>query len=66
VSSSAFEKAKSVEGQLDRKRLECALAKQPLVLPPSEETVRNQPALPWVEHFYRVKFLSRVELSLMI
>lgn len=39
--SHALEKAKSVEGQLERKRLEYALANQPLVLPPPEEMMRN-------------------------
>jgi hypothetical protein len=39
--SNALEKSRSVEGQLDRKRLECAFASQPLVLPPSEMAIRN-------------------------
>lgn len=39
--SNALEKSRSVEGQLERKRLECALASQPLVLPPPETAIRN-------------------------
>jgi hypothetical protein len=39
--SNALEKAKSVEGQLERKRLEYAIANQPLVLPPPEQAMRN-------------------------
>lgn len=39
--SSALTKSKSVEGQLERKRLEYALAHQPLVLPPPERAIRH-------------------------
>jgi integrase len=39
--SNALEKSRSVEGQLERKRLEYALASQPLVLPPPEMAIRN-------------------------
>lgn len=39
--SNALGKAKSVAGQLERKRLEHALANQPLVMPPPEMAIRN-------------------------
>lgn len=39
--SNALGKAKSVEGQLERKRLEYALANQPLVRPPAQEAIRT-------------------------
>lgn len=39
--SNALEKSRTVEGQLERKRLECALAGQPLVLPPPEMAIHN-------------------------
>jgi hypothetical protein len=39
--SNALEKAKSVSGQLERKRLEYAAANQPMVLPPPEQAMRN-------------------------
>jgi hypothetical protein len=38
--SNALQKAQSVEGQLERKRLEYAPANQPLVRPPPEDAIR--------------------------
>jgi hypothetical protein len=39
--SNALEKSRTVEGQLERKRLEYALASQSLVLPPPDTAIRN-------------------------
>jgi hypothetical protein len=39
--SNALAKSESVEGWLERKRLEYALANRPLVLPPPEQAMRN-------------------------